>query len=44
MEIRQNLEDEDPSLVQQYPLPDRRFLSIFFNQRQFFQDFGVEWL
>ena len=33
-EIRQELENEDASLVQQYPLPDRRLLSIFFNQRE----------
>ena len=32
-EIRQQLEDEERALVQQYPLPDRRLLSIFFNQR-----------
>ena len=33
-EIRQKLDNEDTSLVQQYPLPDRRLLSIFFNQRE----------
>ena len=33
-EIRQKLENEDASLVHQYPLPDRRLLSIFFNQRK----------
>ncbi len=33
--IRQQLEDEDRSLVQQYPLPDRRLLSKFFNERMF---------
>lgn len=32
-DIRQQLEEEDRNLVQQYPLPDRRLLSIFFNQR-----------
>ena len=32
-EIRQKLEDDDRALVQQYPLPDRRFLSHFFNLR-----------
>ena len=31
--IRQQLEDEDHNLVQQYPLPDRRLLSKFFNER-----------
>ena len=34
MQIRQRLEDEDAGLVQQYPLPDRRLLSIYFNQRE----------
>ncbi len=42
MEIRQKLEDEDASLVQQYPLPDRRLLSIFFNQREFLPDLNPE--
>ena len=32
-ERRQKLEDDDRPLVQQYPLPDRRLLSQFFNQR-----------
>jgi len=32
-ELRQALENEDQALVQQYPLPDRRLLSIFFNQQ-----------
>ena len=32
-EMRQALENEDQALVQQYPLPDRRLLSIFFNQQ-----------
>ena len=31
-EVRQQLEDEEKSIVQQYPLPDRRLLSILFNQ------------
>ena len=34
-EIRQKLEDDDRALVQQYPLPDRRLLSQFFNQRTY---------
>ena len=33
-DIRQALEDEDRTLVQQYPLPERRLYSIFFNQRK----------
>lgn len=32
-DMRQNLEQEDLALVQQYPLPEWRHLSIFFNQR-----------
>lgn len=32
-EIRQQLEDEDRVTLQQYPLPDVRLLSIFFNQQ-----------
>ncbi|KAI4172092.1 MAG: hypothetical protein LQ343_003839 [Gyalolechia ehrenbergii] len=32
-EMRQALEDEDRIVLQQYPLPDRRLLSIFFNQQ-----------
>jgi cyclin C len=32
--LRQKLEDEDKSLVQAYPLPQLRHLSIFFNQRE----------
>lgn len=32
-EIRNKTEDEERILVQQYPLPDRRLYSIFFNQR-----------
>ena len=33
-DIRRDLEKTDDSLVQQYGLPDRRLLSIFFNQRR----------
>ena len=33
-EVRQQLEDEEKTVVQQYPLPDRRLLSIFFNLRK----------
>ena len=33
IDMRQALEQEDSALIQQYPLPDRRHLSIFFNQR-----------
>lgn len=32
-EMRQKLESEDVAMCQQYPLPDRRLLSIFFNQQ-----------
>ncbi|MCJ1365235.1 RNA polymerase II holoenzyme cyclin-like subunit [Acarospora aff. strigata] len=32
-DTRERLEDEDRGLVQQYPLPDRRLLSIYFNQQ-----------
>lgn len=32
-DIRDRLEDSERGLVQQYPLPDRRLLSIYFNQR-----------
>lgn len=31
--MRQNLEDEDPKLVQTYALPQLRHLNIYFNQR-----------
>lgn len=34
-ERRQKLEDEDQNLVQMYPLPELRHLSIFFNQREY---------
>jgi cyclin-C len=34
-ELRKNLEDEDQNLVQMYPLPQVRHLSIYFNQRKF---------
>jgi hypothetical protein len=33
-ELRQKLEDEDQNLVQMYPLPALRHLSIYFNQRK----------
>ncbi|KAL9103904.1 MAG: hypothetical protein Q9163_001097 [Psora crenata] len=32
-EIRQRLEERERQLIQQYPLPDLRLLSIFFNQQ-----------
>ncbi|KAL9038509.1 MAG: hypothetical protein Q9180_003090 [Flavoplaca navasiana] len=32
-DILQQLENEDPALAQQYPLLDRRLLSIFYNQQ-----------
>ena len=32
-DMRTMLENEDQPLIQQYPLPDRRLLSIFFNQQ-----------
>lgn len=32
----QNLEDENRQLVQQFPLPERLHLSIFFNSRALF--------
>jgi len=31
--IRQRLDDEDPGLVQMFPLPPLRHLNIYFNQR-----------
>ena len=34
VEIRGKLDGENTVLVQQYPLPDRRLLSNFFNQRE----------
>ena len=34
-DLRQSLEDEDPNLVQMYPLSEVRQLSIYFNQRRF---------
>jgi len=34
-EIRESLEEDDRSLVQQYALPERRLLSIFFKDRVF---------
>ena len=30
---RQKLDDEDPALVQMFPLPQLRHLNIYFNQR-----------
>lgn len=35
--IRQELEDADRGLVQQYPLPDRRLYSIYFNHRSVYR-------
>ncbi len=32
-DIRKSLEDDGRGLVQQYPLPELRLLSIYFNQR-----------
>jgi cyclin C len=32
-DLRKKLEDEDQNLVQMYPLPQLRHLSIYFNQR-----------
>lgn len=32
--MRQKLEDDDPSLVQMFPLPQLRHLNIWFNQRK----------
>ncbi|KAH8684668.1 cyclin-like protein [Tricladium varicosporioides] len=32
-ELRENLEGEEPNLVQMYPLPQLRHLSIYFNQQ-----------
>ena len=34
-EIRDALEEEDRSLIQQFALPERRLLSIFFKERAF---------
>lgn len=31
--VRQRLEDDDPGLVQMFPLPQLRHLNIYFNQR-----------
>lgn len=31
---RQKLEGENRGLEQQYPLPDRRYMSLFFNARE----------
>lgn len=32
--VRQRLEDDDPGLVQMFPLPQLRHLNIYFNQRK----------
>jgi hypothetical protein len=40
-EKRKRLEDDDRTLVQQYPLPERRFLSIYFNQRKTLMDLAT---
>lgn len=32
--VRQELEDREKQLIQQYPLPEWRHLSLFFNQRK----------
>lgn len=32
--VRQRLEDDDPGLVQMFPLPQLRHLNIYFNQRE----------
>ncbi len=32
-EIRTSLENHERTLVQQYPLPERRLLSLFFRER-----------
>jgi cyclin-C len=33
-DMRQNLEDEEAPLVQMFPLPQLRYLNIYFNQRE----------
>ena len=33
---REALEEDDQGLIQMFPLPDRRHLSIFFQQRMLF--------
>ena len=33
-DLRKKLEDDDQNLVQMYPLPQLRHLSIYFNQRK----------
>ena len=33
-EIRRQLEDEDRQLIQQFPLPERRLLSLYFSHRK----------
>lgn len=37
-EMRTKLEDEDQSLVQMFPLPQIRYLSIYLNQRKLLVD------
>lgn len=32
--LRQELEEREKHLIQQYPLPEWRHLSLFFNQRE----------
>lgn len=32
-ELRQDLVDQDPNLVQMFPLPELRHLNIYWNQR-----------
>lgn len=32
--MRQKLEDEEPSMVSMFPLPQLRHLNIYFNQRE----------
>ena len=32
--LRKDLEDEEKDLISQYPLPDRRLLNQFYNQRK----------
>lgn len=33
-EMREKLEESEQSLVQMFPLPQRRHLNIYFNQRE----------
>ena len=41
-DIREQLESGEQNLIQQYPLPDRRLLSLFFNQRMLSVPLGFE--